>query len=163
MRHLLGLGGGGWRIHCQSKGGTTIYLGRVRPMETSCLEADLGAKRPRPSQGRSLGPAAQLHPVFWFTPKHGIPNLCHQLNPFFDLVFQHPDPRYSTSTRETGAAPPNSTGLASGLPTAQHTPSPASPLGSPTRGLGGLTCHNSLSPRRLPSTSQGAPGKARQA
>lgn len=71
-------------------------------METSCLEASLGAKRPRLSQGRSLGPAAQLYPVSWFTPKHGIPNLSHQLNPFFDSVFQHPDPRYSTSARETG-------------------------------------------------------------
>lgn len=73
-------------------------------METSCLEADLGVKRPRPSQGRSLGPAAQLHPVSWFTPKHGIPNFCLQLNPFLDSVFQHPDSRYSTSARETGCS-----------------------------------------------------------
>lgn len=126
-------------------------------METSCLEASLGAKRPRLSQGRSLGPAAQLYPVSWFTPKHGIPKLSHQLNPFFDSVFQHPDPRYSTSARETGllrliplpwqlASPqPNTPQFQQAPLTVQH-------------GVWGLDL-----PQFSLSLSQGAPGEARQA
>lgn len=68
------------------------------------------------------------------------------------------------------AAPPNSTGLAACLPTVQHTPSPASPLGCPARpGLRGLTCHNSLSlsdvslpPLREPQVRHSMPAGEKQ-
>lgn len=89
--------------------------------------------------------------------------MSHQLNPFFVSVFQHPDPRYSTSVRETGLLRliPLAWQLASPQP---NTPQvQQAPLTVPPGAWGLDLPQFSLSLRRLPSTSQGAPGEVRQA
>lgn len=63
VRRLLGLGGGGWRIHCQSKGGA-VYLGKVRPMETSCLGSQPGSQKAKAVSGKKSGPGCPASSSF---------------------------------------------------------------------------------------------------